>query len=100
MQGKGEFCSDLSFDGIFQSFACLEHRRSGRRHLHRLTGAWIYDISDLCAKNIDALRERMDALHSKQERSHWENIVITMLEVLIEMRLRGIFVDMEAIASF
>ena len=42
----------------------------------------------------------MDALHSKQERSYWENIVITMLEVLIEMRLRGIFVDMEAIASF
>lgn len=64
----------------------------------RLNG--IYDISDLCAKNIDALRERMDALHSKQERSYWENIVITMLEVLIEMRLRGIFVDMEAIASF
>ena len=64
----------------------------------RLNG--IYDISDLCAKNIDTLRERMDALHSKQERSYWENIVITMLEVLIEMRLRGIFVDMEAIASF
>ena len=64
----------------------------------RLNG--IYDISDLCAKNIDALRERMDALHSKRERSYWENIVITMLEVLIEMRLRGIFVDMEAIASF
>ena len=41
MQGKGGFCSDLSFNGIFQSFACLEHRRSGRRHLHRLTGAWI-----------------------------------------------------------
>lgn len=63
----------------------------------RLNG--IYDTSALCAKNIDALRERMDALHSKQERSNWENIVITMLEVLIEMRLRGIFVDMEAMAS-
>ena len=42
----------------------------------------------------------MDELHSKQERAYWENIVITMLEVLIEMRLRGIFVDMEAMASF
>ena len=59
-----------------------------------------YDISDLCAKSIDALRERMDALHSKQERTYWEDIVITMLEALIEMRLRGIAVDMEAIASF
>lgn len=64
----------------------------------RLNG--IYDTSALCAKNIDALREMIDVLHSKPERTYWENIVITMLEVLIEMRLRGISVDTEAIASF
>ena len=64
----------------------------------RLNG--IYDTSALCTKNIDALREMIDVLHSKPERTYWENIVITMLEVLIEMRLRGISVDTEAIASF